>query len=89
MAMDSGQGQHRHHLMDAPSTSMRTFQFAKAGVVIGSVTGLISGMAEANTFTRDLVTLMLYCIGGAILFGAILALLGWLVDTARQRRRGT
>ena len=52
------------------------------------MTGLISGMAEANTFTRDLVTLILYCIGGAILFGAILALLGWLVDTARQRRRG-
>ena len=55
--------------------------------MIGAVSGLISGLAEANTFTRDLVTLILYSLSGAVLFAAVLALLGWLVDVARHRSR--
>src|SRR5207253_2627163 len=87
VAMDSGQGQHRHHLMDAPATPTRSFPFLKAGVVIGAVSGFLSGMADANTFTRDLATLILYSLVGAVLFAGILALLGGLVDVARNRRQ--
>jgi len=59
----------------------------KAGIIIGAVTGFLSGMADANTFTRDLLTLIGYSIVGSIIFAAILALLGWLVDAARNRRQ--
>ena len=88
MAMDSGQRQHRHEAMEAPPRT-RSYPFMKAGIMIGAVSGLISGLAEANTFTRDLPTLILYLLTGAVLFSAILALLGYLVDSARKRRQPT
>jgi CHASE2 domain-containing sensor protein len=87
--MDSGQRQRGHHAMDTPLSSVRTYPFMKGAIIIGAVSGLISGLAEANTFTRDLLTLILYSIAGAIIFCAILALVGFLVDTARHRRGPT
>jgi hypothetical protein len=67
--------------------SGRSLPFLKGGLIIGAVAGLMSGLAEANTFTRDLPTLILFSLGGAITFGAVLGFLGWLVDVARNRSR--
>jgi hypothetical protein len=64
----------------------RSYPFFKAGVLIGAPAGFLSGMADANTFTRDLVTLIIWSLVGAVLIGAIGALAGWLVDLARDRR---
>jgi cation transporter-like permease len=65
----------------------RSLPFMKAGIIIGAVAGLLSGMAQANTFTRDLGTLILWSIIGAVVFGAVVGLIGWLIDLARNRAR--
>jgi hypothetical protein len=68
-------------------SSGQSHPWALGGFIIGAVTGLLAGMAQANTFTRDLLMLILWAIGGTILFGAILGGIGWLIDQSRNRRR--
>ena len=69
------------------TAAARSLPFMKGGVIIGAVAGLLSGMAEANTFTRDLATLILWSIGGAVAFCVVLGIVGWLIDIARNRSR--
>ena len=63
--------------------SVQNYSFFKAGVIIGGVTGLLSGMADANTFTRDLLTLIVFSLVGAVIGSAVLGLLGFVVDRIR------
>src|ERR1700704_3685843 len=67
----------------AKAFSGRTYPWTLGGLIIGADAGLLSGMADANTFTRDLVTLILWSVAGAILFSGILGFLGWLMDVLR------
>jgi hypothetical protein len=65
--------------------SGKTYPWTIAGIIIGAVGGLLSGMAYANTFTRDLLPLLAYSLLGAVVFGAILGAVGWVIDLARGR----
>jgi hypothetical protein len=69
------------------TASGRSYPWALGGTIIGGVSGLLAGMAQANAFTRDLLLLILWAIGGSILFGAILGGIGWLIDQSRNRSR--
>jgi hypothetical protein len=84
MAMKHTPGE-RHGVSTA--SSGRSYPWALGGIIIGAVTGMLSGMAQANTFTRDLLVLILWAIGGTVLFGAILGGIGWLIDQSRNRSR--
>jgi hypothetical protein len=78
-----------HGQRHRPATSSQSYPWMIGGIIVGAVSGLLSGMAEANTFTRDLLMLILWSLAGAILFSAILGGLGWLIDRARHRSRPT
>ena len=73
----------------AMKTSRRSYPWLLGGLIIGADVGLLSGMAYANTFTRDLVTLILWSVGGAVVTGAILGGIGWLIDNSRSRSRAS
>jgi hypothetical protein len=83
MAMKHTPGERR----GMTATSGRSYPWALGGLIVGAVTGLLAGMAQANTFTRDLVTLLVWSIIGAILAGAILGGIGWFIDQSRNRSR--
>ena len=65
--------------------SGRSYPWMIGGIIVGADMGLLSGMAAANVFTRDLLLLILWSLGGAILFAAILGGLGWLIDRSQHR----
>jgi hypothetical protein len=70
-------------------TSGRTYPWTIGGLIVGADAGLLGGMAQANTFTRDLITLILWSLFGAIVIGAILGGIGWLIDNSRNRSRAS
>jgi hypothetical protein len=67
--------------------SGRSYPWMLGGIIVGSAAGLLAGMAQANTVTRDLLVLLLSAIAGALLFGAIFGALGWFIDQSRNRSR--
>jgi hypothetical protein len=73
----------------AMKMSRRNYPWMLGGLIIGADAGLLSGMAYANTFTRDLVALLLWSVGGAIVTGAVLGGIGWLIDNSRNRPRSS
>ncbi len=66
--------------------SRRARPWTLAGIIVGGDLGLLSGMAYANTFTRDLLPLLLWSVGGAIVAGGVLGAIGMMLDNARGGR---
>ena len=66
-------------------SSGRSYPWMLGGIIIGAVVGLVSGMAYANTFTRDLLPLILWSVATAIVVTGVLGGLGWAIDNSLNR----
>ena len=66
-------------------SSGRSYPWMLGGIIIGAVIGFISGMAQANVFTRELFQLIIWALGGALLFSGVLGGLGWAIDNSLHR----
>ena len=66
-------------------TTSRSRPWTLGGLIIGADLGLLSGMAYANTFTRDLLPLILWSVAVAVISSVVFGGIGWFIDNARQR----
>ena len=85
MAMKTAHGEHHHGLM-TPQAAGPTYPFLKGAVIIGAVLGDQSGLAYANSYTRDLLALIVWSIVFSVVGVVVLGIPAWIIDMVRHRR---